>query len=348
LIEKKPTGIFQGLARYQWALFLWVLWAGIYAWSLYVMGLPARMAFWDSILSNLHLAGACLVMVTILRYYSPGRSQYINLLAMVVAITFIWYAVFRLSWMAIFKQDFQASFWEPYFPIRLMIGFLVMSCFTLYSVLNQLGDEKELQIRRKTDAEKLARDAELFKLQQQLQPHFLFNSLNSISALVGSQPSQARTMIQQLSEFLRGTLRKNQEELVPLAEELRQLKLYLDIEKIRFGHRLDTHIQMQDNCIHARIPPLLLQPVMENAIKFGLYDTTGEVEISLKASCNGQLLTLIVTNPFDPETNSTSRGTGFGLSSVQRRLFLLFGRNDLLQAVSTGNQFITTMIIPQL
>jgi sensor histidine kinase YesM len=347
-MEKKANGVFQGLGRYQWAFYLWILWAGIYAWSLYVMGFPARLAFWDSIVSNLHLAGACLVMVTILRYYSPGRSQYINLLALVVAITFIWYTAFRLSWMAIFKQDGQASFWEPYFPIRLMIGFLVISCFTLYSVLNQLGEEKELQIRRKTDAEKLARDAELFKLQQQLQPHFLFNSLNSISALVGSQPTQARTMIQQLSEFLRGTLRKNQEELVDLADELRQLRLYLDIEKIRFGHRLNTQIEMQDHCAHARIPPLLLQPVLENAIKFGLYDTTGEVDITLKASCNGQHLTLVITNPFDPETTSASKGTGFGLSSVQRRLFLLFGRNDLLQAGASESQYITTMTIPQI
>jgi sensor histidine kinase YesM len=347
-MEKKATGVFHSLARYQWAFYLWVLWAGIYAWSLYAMGFPARMAFWDSFISNLQLAGACLVMVTILRYYSPGRSQYLNLLALVVAITFIWYAAFRLSWMAIFETGIQQPFWETYFPVRLMTGFLVISCFTLFGVLNHLSEEKEMQVKRKTDAEKLARDAELFKLQQQLQPHFLFNSLNSISALVGSQPAQARTMIQQLSEFLRGTLRKNQEELVPLSEELNQLRLYLDIEKIRFGHRLNTLIEMQENCADARIPPLLLQPVLENAIKFGLYDTTGAVEISLKAGCDGQHLTLTVINPFDPETNSASRGTGFGLSSLQRRLYLLFGRNDLLQAASSGNQFITTMTIPQI
>jgi LytS/YehU family sensor histidine kinase len=208
-------------------------------------------------------------------------------------------------------------------------------------------EDREIQIHRKSDAEKLAREAELFRLQQQLQPHFLFNSLNSISALVGSDPTQARKMIQQLSEFLRGTLKKDDQQLIPLEDELHQLMLYLDIEKIRFGHRLQTEIDISESAKSSTIPALLLQPIVENAIKFGLYDTIGQVLIRIKATRENNQLQVTVSNPFDPETASPTRGTGFGLASVQRRLYLLFGRNDIVQTFARDNQFITTIIIPQ-
>src|SRR5690606_9569496 len=126
------------------------------------------------------------------------------------------------------------------------------------------------------DSEKLAKEAELFKLRQQLHPHFLFNSLNSINSLIGSRPAEARKMVQQLSDFLRGTLRKEESQLVSLKEELQYLGLYLDIEKLRFGSRLITEIETQEGADALFIPSLLLQPIVENAIKFGLYDTLGE------------------------------------------------------------------------
>src|SRR5690606_35869240 len=117
----------------------------------------------------------------------------------------------------------------------------------------------------------LLRSAELAKLRQQLQPHFLFNSLNSISALAGSKPEEARKMVHQLSEFLRGTLHKDEQTLVPFSDELRHLQLYLDIEKVRFGNRLKTEIDTHETCLNLKLPSLILQPVVENAIKFGLY-----------------------------------------------------------------------------
>jgi len=92
---------------------------------------------------------------------------------------------------------------------------------------------------------------------------------------------------------------------------------------------------------------LLLQPVVENAIKFGLYDTYGEVLITLKATQEDHYLKIMVQNPFDPETSQPLKGTGFGLSSVQRRLFLLFARHDLLKTIKDENHFITTILIPQ-
>ncbi len=124
--------------------------------------------------------------------------------------------------------------------IRFSIGFLILGIVTMMGINWFTWQEQQKNEQRKTDAEKLAKEAELFKLRQQLQPHFLFNSLNSINALIGSRPEEARKMVQQLSDFLRGTIKKEETQWVNLQEEIQYLQLYLDIEKVRFGNRLAT------------------------------------------------------------------------------------------------------------
>ncbi len=208
------------------------------------------------------------------------------------------------------------------------------------------SEQKENEIR-KADAEKLAKDAELFKLRQQLQPHFLFNSLNSINALIGMKPEEARKMVQQLSDFLRGTMRKEENQLITFSEELEYLKLYLEIEKVRFGYRLKTEMDIEEESLTWKIPSLLLQPLMENAIKFGLYGTTGEVTIGLRARVVDKHLVVAVMNPFDPDMQMPP-GTGFGLNSVKRRLYLLFGRNDLVEVNKNQNSFVVIFRIPDI
>jgi LytS/YehU family sensor histidine kinase len=123
--------------------------------------------------------------------------------------------------------------------------------------------------------------------------------------------------------------------------------LYLDIEKVRFGHRLVTALEYDSACLELRMPSLLLQPIVENAIKFGLYDMTEEILISLHARKKENELELVVKNPFDPDTAEARKGTGFGLSSVSRRLYLLYARNDLIRTTEDGNMFIATVRLPQ-
>ena len=207
-------------------------------------------------------------------------------------------------------------------------------------------EQKEME-SRKLETEKLSKEAELLKLRQQLQPHFLFNSLNSISALTGGDPVRARHMIQQLSDFLRGTLRKDDQQWSALSEEIEHLNLYLEIEKVRFGYRLQTNLEISDDVMAMKIPALLLQPVVENAIKFGLYDTIDEVTIEIKARSIDGALTVFVSNPFDENTSQPLHGTGFGLASIRRRLYLLFARQDLLTTANIDGKFITTIKIPQ-
>lgn len=218
----------------------------------------------------------------------------------------------------------------------------------MMSLLWYTQQEQKETDARKSEADRIVKDAELFKLHQQLQPHFLFNSLNSISALTGRQPEKARHMIQQLSDFLRGTLKKDEQVWTTLEEEMQYLQLYLDIEKVRFGYRLQTAILQSEDSLQMKLPSMLLQPVVENAIKFGLYDTIGEVTISITAKNTDGFLEVSVENPCDEETLQPLPGTGFGLSSIQRRLYLLFGRTDLLSTKNQNHFFTTTLTIPQI
>ena len=303
----------------------------------------------DSLVSNILLAGSVMLITNIFSYYLPVKQRYVYVLSICLLMSAMWLFISRSLVMIIspVTSDYE-TFFSASIPVRMMIGFLVTGCMALLSVLWYTVQDQQENEKRKTDAEKLAREAELFKLRQQLHPHFLFNSLNSVNALIGSDPVQARNMIQQLSDFLRGTLKKEDNQWVSLEEELQQLKLYLDIEKVRFGHRLDSRVNNEAPA-SAQLPAMLLQPVVENAIKFGLYDTTGDILIHINAiTDNNNMLKLTVQNPYDAQTNSQGKGTGFGLKSVQRRLYLLFGRNDLLQTNSDNGNFITTILIPQI
>jgi two-component system, LytTR family, sensor kinase len=327
----------------------WLIWAGIQAWVLYGIGYPVKVALIDSLLSNVLLASACIVVSNSFQYYLPGREQYLHILIISLVFSGTWVLIIKYLLPVLIPQE--ESDYEIFLSkslyVRFGVAFLLIACMSVVSVLWYTFEEQKASARRKADAEQLTKEAELYKLRQQLQPHFLFNSLNSINALIGARPEEARKMVQQLSEFLRGTLKREEQQWIFLQEELQYLQLYLDIEKVRFGNRLSTAFETAADALQMKIPAMLLQPLVENAIKFGLYDTIGETAISISAAATGNMLLITVKNPFDPETSSPRQGTGFGLNSVQRRLYLLFARNDLLATDTTGNIFTTTLKIPQ-
>jgi len=316
--------------------------------ALNFFGLPWQAAIIDSLICNALLLLACLLIMHTLRYYLPRGQQYINIFSICIFLSILWLILSKwLLKLSLGHYPGYTDMLHQSLSIRFSIGFLLLGCITMISILWYNQQEQKEKDTRKTDAEKLAKEAELFKLRQQLQPHFLFNSLNSINALIGSRPEEARKMVQQLSDFLRATIKKEETQWVTLQEELQYLQLYLDIEKVRFGNRLATDINIDENTQSMKLPTLLLQPIVENAIKFGLYDTTGETVIRLYASREENNLVIRVMNPFDPETSSPKQGIGFGLKSVQRRLYLLFARTDLLSTEAKENIFITVVKIPE-
>ncbi|MBS1563571.1 MAG: histidine kinase [Bacteroidetes bacterium] len=320
----------------------------MHMWVLSGLGFSLHTSFTDSAVSNVLLALACVVVSNTLQYYLPQRERYWHLFVLSLVLSGAWLlAIKNLLPLALQDTDGYYAFLSHSWYVRFGVGFLIIGSMAMISMLWYTFEEQRASARRKADAEKLTREAELYKLRQQLQPHFLFNSLNSINALIGLRPEEARRMVQQLSEFLRGTLKREEHQWIDLREELQHLQLYLDIEKVRFGNRLSTTFDIEEASLGLKIPAMLLQPVVENAIKFGLYDTVGETNISIATAFHDGMLELTVQNPFDPETSQPRQGTGFGLNSIQRRLYLLFSRQDLLQVQANGNIFTTTVKIPQ-
>jgi hypothetical protein len=309
------------------------------------------ISFADAAVTQLDWTLAGYALNSMLRFYRPSSKNIVNLVAFSLALaglfTFILLPYVLPKFIVYIggPADY-GSFLDGSLFIRFVFAWMQLLFVAAISWMWYFIEEQQQGIKMKTDTEQLAREAELSQLRQQLQPHFLFNSLNSINALVVSQPELARKMIQQLSDFLRGTVRKDDRQVVTLEEEIHQLSLYLDIEKVRFGYRLRSEIHADEQSKACKLPPLLLQPIVENAIKYGLYDTIGEITISIEASIEENHLVIRVRNPFDPAT-SQAKGTGFGLNSISRRLYLIYFNNNLLQTSAQDSIFTTTIKIPQ-
>lgn len=328
----------------------WLVWMLFYTYLLVDFGVQIHVALVDSLVTHVLFAFTTFIVFITLKYYQPSKENffYMRIWAILLAIGNTAVLVHLLQ--VLFKEDlYYQTVLTKSVTLRFCYQLLMVATITILQWIgNYIVEQKGLD-DRKQETERFAKEAELYNLRQQLQPHFLFNSLNSISALAGSKPEQARNMIQQLSEFLRHTLRKDEQQLITLKEELKHLHLYLEIEKVRFGNRLRSTIVVPTACEDLLLPVLILQPLVENAIKFGLYDTLGEVEILIHVTCiEGKWLQIKISNPFDPSTRvMPALGTGFGLESIKRRLYLLYASNDLVQTESIENQFIVSLNIPQ-
>ncbi len=199
--------------------------------------------------------------------------------------------------------------------------------------------------RRVFESEVSAREAELKALRAQIHPHFLFNSLNSISALSGGKPEEARRMCVLLADFLRSSLSLGARTRVPLAEEMALAENYLAIESVRFGERLRVELRIEPGAERCLVPPLLVQPLVENAVKHGVADRVEGGIVSVRAWRNGDSLEIVVENSRDPEAPSR-RGAGLGLENVRRRLAALDPRLARLDVFPEPERFRVMLRLP--
>ncbi len=221
-------------------------------------------------------------------------------------------------------------------PVIFGAGFLLylLSVASHYVIL-AIEDSNKAEIRVQ-ETSILARDAELKALKAQVNPHFLFNSLNSISALTSIDPAKAREMCILLAEFLRMTLGLGEKTSVPLSEELSLLHRYLAIEKVRFGSRLQMEEDLQEISTSVLLPPLLLQPLLENAVTHGIANLPEGGLVRLSGhSRNGHVL-LAIENTFDPDSAPARKG-GLGLKNVRDRLEARYGKEAIMR-ISTENE----------
>lgn len=173
-------------------------------------------------------------------------------------------------------------------------------------------------------AQTLARESQLKALKMQVNPHFLFNSLNSISALALADGARARDMCIKLSDFLRTTLQLGDRESIPLREELALCLNYLEVERVRFGMRLTIEPVVDAECEDCEVPALIVQPLVENAIKHGVSGLVDGGFVRIEARCGGGLLSIRVSNPYDPDHKAAKR-SGIGLNNIRQRIAARYG-----------------------
>ncbi|MEW6193878.1 MAG: histidine kinase [Bacteroidota bacterium] len=204
---------------------------------------------------------------------------------------------------------------------------------------------QEKQIKE-VELKSLVKEAELKSLKYQINPHFIFNSLNSISSLTLSNPSKAQEMTIKLSTFLRGTLSKNEKQKSKLADEINNAKLYLDIEKVRFADKFEFVEEFGEECKELEIPSMILQPLLENAIKHGVYESLDKVIIHFICKPEKDYLKLTVENNFDPES-IPRKGEGIGIKNIKNRLKLIYNQDNLLTVEKNNNTFRVNIFIPR-
>jgi LytS/YehU family sensor histidine kinase len=236
-----------------------------------------------------------------------------------------------------FAMDLGAEL-SPIVPQLVVVGLLLylMSVALHYALL---------AVEASREAALQTRDAELRALKSQINPHFLFNSLNSISALTSTDPARAREMCVRLSDFLRNTLGLGERASISWREELDLARTYLEVEQIRFGARLQVEMQMDDACAECQVPPLVLQPLIENAIKHGIATMVEGGTVRLVGQVANGKLSIRVENSFDPEAPSPRRH-GLGLRNVRNRLETRFGNSANLNLAAADNRFSAEMIFP--
>jgi len=208
---------------------------------------------------------------------------------------------------------------------------LYLLAVSVHYVLIAVEASQEAQARE-AEARLLAGEAELRAIKAQINPHFLFNSLHSISALTSIDGAKAREMCVLLSGFLRSTLGLGEKPAIPLEEELALARSYLAIEKVRFGARLQVEEAVAPECVRHLVPPLLLQPLVENAVLHGIANLIepGFIRISARRNSD-EGVTITVENSFDAEVPAKNR-SGFGLASVRKRLQARYGGDATLGA----------------
>lgn len=229
---------------------------------------------------------------------------------------------------------------------RIFTGYIFYIFFVvLFYAINYYEGFKD-KLRNEGKLKGLIKEAELHALKSQINPHFLFNSLNSISSLTMTDPQKAQEMVINLSTLMRYSLKHDQIDKVTFQEELKNNRLYLQIEKVRFGKKLNPVFEVEEDCLKAKIPNMILQPLYENAIKYGVYEATETIDVVTRCKMKGDMLEVVIKNNYD-STIRSKKGEGIGLRNIRDRLQIIYNNPLLMKVEDNKTDFKVTLAIPQ-
>lgn len=316
----------------------------------HVLNLDAHYALIDSVLSWFIFLWLGLGIWYPAKFMSFDDNSMLKIIARHLSASFvtsaIWVGITYVFLMLIVDQtsDYR-NYINSSLGWRLLTGIffyiIIVSLYYIYiyysNFQNKLLKESELRT--------LIKEAELKTLRYQINPHFIFNSLNSISSLTMINPDKAREMTIKLSSYLRATLATNERQMHRLSEEIANCRLYLDIERIRFENKFDYQEDVQAECSTIDVPNMILQPLFENAIKHGVYESLEKITIRFLCRLNGQYLKITVENDYDAETPS-KKGERIGLRNIKERLKLIYNQDNLLAVENKPGLFKVNIYIP--
>jgi Histidine kinase len=293
-------------------------------------------------LSTWHLVRALPASETpILRVVSTWLGAIVLLLA-----AWLWLGSIWGHWLADgLSEPWMIDIHTRLAPLLLLVGTIGLLLAIIAHYLLAAFDQSRLAETRALEMQVFGREAELKSLRAQLDPHFLFNSLNSIAALIGTDTNDARRMCMLLSSFCRKSISLGRELSIRLDQELELVDTYLAIETVRFRERLQTRIDVVAETRDLAVPPLMLQPLVENAIHHGIAHLLEGGEIIITARRRDHLLELSVENPFDTDA-PPSRGAGVGINNVRARIDTLYGNRASIEIDNSQQRFKVTILMP--
>ncbi len=280
-----------------------------------------------------------------LENYSPLKI-FLNHIVSAVITAGIWVAAGEFVVSKILSQDkFYLDFLNNSLIWRFLIGILFYIVLVSINYVIIYYNNFQEKVLKEVELKGLVKEAELNALKYQINPHFIFNSLNSISSLTISNPQRAQEMTIKLSSFLRNTLVKNDTQKSKLIDELNNAKLYMDIEKIRFADKFEFVEEIKPECKEVEVPNMILQPLFENAIKHGVYESLENVLIKFSCGIEKEYFKISVENNFDPES-VPKKGAGIGLKNIQNRMKLIYNQDNLVVVEKANSKFKVTIYIP--
>ena len=333
-------------------LAVWMTAGGLLAALLHTLGTPVGEAIALAIPMALVYSFMCLASYYLCRTFPLHRVNitrvlFIHSIAAALSSS-VWISLGK-AWVSLLTESSlfasASDNYSPQVPLLFAIGVtLFLLSVAIHYAIIAFRESREAD-RRAMELRLLAQDAELRALRSQINPHFLFNSLNSVSALTVQDPQGARSMTLRLADFLRKSLAVGSRQHITLNEELDLAAGFLAIEQIRFGLRLKYEESADEYARRCLVPPLLLQPLIENAVGHGIGHLVDGGTIAVSAEHKGQFLHIMVRNPHDPAL-PRRRGQGIGLNNVRNRLMALYKDEARIDTRAENEQFIVELVLP--
>lgn len=342
LQSRRSISVYFGL----WALIMGAHFSLFY----FIYYFPVEVSIADSLVYNVLFAGIGISMWYIVRYSIPDQKNIWNVVFNHIAFLTLTLAAWNGIAYAILSTIFSSN--KVYMdllmvsiPNKIISGiiFYIVIALAYYLFIYYINLQEKVKIESRLRM--VLKETELNMLKSQINPHFLFNSLNSISSLTITNPEKAREMVIKLSDFLRYSVSNNTSSFTTLENEMANIRRYLEIEKVRFGDKLVFGFKLEGTCRNHQIPVMILQPLFENAIKHGVYESTEQVSIEMDCEYKEGYLEITIVNDFDPDAHPR-KGSGIGLNNIRERLRLLYKNDKLLRTVVDGKRFSVFLSLP--